>query len=286
MKYIKNIFVGAAIFFLFVGLANINSNKKNINEEIKLKALGVKIMVTDLEKAKDFYVKKLGFKINEEANSKNTIELKDKGSKLWLVKTKNVNAVESRNEAQSILVIHVNDLEETMKRWKEKGIEFTTGMGKVGVGVSAKIQDPFGNSLSVLQQTIVETPHFEEPQIYNFGYYFADIPSARKLFSETLQFKIRTEKYFPPALPLSNWDESFGFMLHERKELKKSDADYYNDTQTIIVFGCVDIEKTFKFFKEAGINVLFNEPQDSQTGKYFAFDAGEGVVSEVIEIDL
>ena len=65
-KYIKNIFVGAAIFFLFVGLANINSNKKNINEEIKLKALGVKIMVTDLEKAKDFYVKKLGFKINEE----------------------------------------------------------------------------------------------------------------------------------------------------------------------------------------------------------------------------
>ena len=283
MKFLKLLFA-AIIVFLFVKNNFAGDTKITDTEKINLKALGVKMMVTNLETAKEFYSSKLGFKIkNETANS---IELEDKTAKFWLIKTQRDNEVEAGKEAQTILTIQVNNLEETMKLWKEKGVEFTTEIGKVGVGVSAKIKDPFGNSVSVLQQTIVETPQFEEPQIYNFGYYLSDIPSARKLFVDKLMFNVRTEKYFPPALPLANWDESFGFMLHERKELKNSDADYYNDTQTIIVFGCVDIEKTFKFFKEAGINVLFNEPQDSQTGKYFAFDAGEGVVSEVIEIDL
>lgn len=285
MKIINNVFFGVLAMSFFVGGALINSNNNKFDSEINLKALGVKIMVTDLKNAEEFYVKKLGFKINNESKIKDAIELKDKRSKLLLVKTKNKNVVESSNEAQSILVIQVNNLEETMKRWKEKGVEFTTGIRKVGVGISAKIQDPFGNSLSVLQQTIVETPQFEEPQIYNYGYYFADIASAKKLFSETLQFKIRTEKYFPPSLPLANWNNTFGFMLHEKQDLKKSDADYYNDTQTIMVFGCSDIQKTLGFFKEAGVNVLFDKPKESELGKYFAFDAGEGVVSEVVELN-
>lgn len=270
------------MFFLFVKNNFAGDIKTSSNEKINLKALGVKIMVTNLETAKEFYSSKLGFKIKNETGS--YIELEDKTSKLWLVKTPKNNEVENGKEAQTILTIQVNNLEETMKRWKAKGVEFTTDIGKVGVGISAKIKDPFGNSLSVLQQTIVETPKFEEPQIYNFGYYFSDIPSARKLFVEKLMFDVRTEKYFPPALPLANWDESFGFMLHEKKDLKKSDADYYSDIQTIIVFRCTDIEETFKFFKDAGVAVLFDEPKESNLGKYFAFNAGEGVVSEVIEL--
>ncbi|KAB2846988.1 MAG: hypothetical protein F9K45_00700 [Melioribacteraceae bacterium] len=282
MNFLKSLF--AAVFvFLFVKNNFAGDIKIADNEKINLKALGVKIMVTNLETAKEFYSSKLGFKIKSE--TANSIELDGKTSKFWLIKTQKKNEVEGGKEAQTILTMQVNNLEETMKRWKEKGVEFTTGIGKVGVGVSAKIKDPFGNSVSVLQQTIVETPQLEEPQIYNFGYYFSDIPSARKLFVEKLMFDVRTEKYFPPALPLANWDKSFGFMLHEKKELKKSDADYYNDIQTIIVFGCADIEETFKFFKEAGINILFSKPKNSNLGKYFAFDAGEGVFSEVVELN-
>lgn len=250
--------------------------------ELNLRAYGVNIFVTDLKTAEEFYVDKLGFKIRSKKYKSHVIELADENYRLLLIKTEKANKVDFPNEAQTSLALQVNDINSAYKRWKSKGVEIIAGIDTIGIGLAAWFGDPFGNVIAFLEQTVGDVEKFDEPRIYNFGYYFSNIPDARKLFIETLKFPVRTERYFPPALPLANWDGSFGFMLHERKGLQPSDAGYNKDSQVVLVFATDDIESTFRYFNKMGIEIIHSQPFETPFGKYFAFKTKEGVVSEII----
>ena len=89
----------------------------------------------------------------------------------------------------------------------------------VEVGLAIRFRDPFGNIHALLEQTVGEVPPFEEPQVYNSGFKHpdADTASLRSLFVEALGFVVRTERYYPPSLPIGHPEGSFAFMLHENE---------------------------------------------------------------------
>lgn len=251
--------------------------------DLNLRFWGAKIMVPNIEKAVDFYGNILGFEIESKANYPDEVSLQTGDIDLRLVKTKNGTDAGYSEYAQTSFVLQANNLQKTIERLKKQGVLFIGGVDTVGVGLAAKFLDPFGIAHSLLEQTIVKVSEFEEPKIYNAGYYLADIPKARKLYNNVLKFPVRTEKYFPPALPLSNWDSSFGFMLHENKDLKRSTSDYFNDAQTVLVFATDNINSAFNYFKKNSIKLLHSKIQNSSSGKYFAFENDEGVPAEIIE---
>ncbi len=259
---------------------------QNINAqlpELNLRFRGAKIFVPNMEKAVDFYGNVLGFEIKSKENFPNEITLQAGGIDLRLVKTMNSTYAGYSEFARTSFVMQANDLKKTVDRLKKHGVKFIVDLDTVGIGIAAKFLDPFGITHSLLEQTIVKVPEFQEPKIYNAGYYLADIPKARKLYSKVLNFKVRTENYFPPALPLSNWDNSFGFMLHENKKLKKNPNNYFSDAQTVLTFATDNIEAAFDYFKMNNIKVLHHKIQKSSSGKYFAFENDEGVPAEIIE---
>ncbi len=275
------------LLFTFLSLVILLNHKSILSQsnqdDLNLRAYGVKIYVSDLKSAEEFYVDKIGFRIKSYHHESNIIELQNESSKLWLVQTEKINFSEYPDEAQTSLAIQVNDIHYTYEKWKTKGVEIISSIDTVGIGLAANFRDPFGNVLSIVQQTVGNVEKINGPRIYNYGYYFSDIPAARKLFVEKLKFGVRTEKYFPPALPLANWDNSFGFMLHMKKNLKPSDAKYKTDTKVSIVFATDDIGSAFNYFKEAGIEIHEKEPHENIFGKYFAFITKEGVVSELLQ---
>ena len=272
----------AIITVAFFSLANCNKAQENI-PALNLRVYGVKLKVPDMDEAIDFYSNKIGFEIKSKGNYPIYVSLVTNDIELILEKTEIAKEVAYDKVSQTALTLQVNDLRKAIKRYKDKGIKFISKIEEVGVGIAVQFKDPFGNVHSLLEQQIVRDPEFKEPRIYNVGFYLNNIPEARKLYTKILNFPVRTEKYFPPALPLSNWDGSFGFMLHEGKELEICESNYFTDSQTIIMYGTDDVQMAFNYLKSEGIKILHTKPQDSPFGKYFAFLNDEDVPAEIVQ---
>ena len=271
------------LYLTFLLTVLLYQNIKAQLPDLNLTFWGAKIMVPDMERAVDFYCNVLGFEIKSQTNYPDEISLNAGEVDLRLVKTKNNTKAGYSEFAQTSFVLQVNDLKKTVEHLKKLEVKFLIEIDTVGVGIAAKFLDPFGIAHSLLEQTVRKVPEFEEPKIYNAGYSLANISQARKLYNMILNFKVLTEKYFPPALPLKNWDNSFGFMLHENTDLKRCTSDYFNDAQTVLVFATGNINDSFNYFKKNNIKLLHNKIQNSPSGKYFAFENNEGVPAEIIE---
>lgn len=243
------------------------------HNKFSLKIYGVKIKVKDLELAKRFYTETLGFNIDNSVKNNNQIQLYTNSIKIILELDETMIILPIKSISQVSLTMQVNDLDETYKILTKKGITFLSDKKrKEGVGFSMKIFDPFGNQISLLQQTTSNTPQIVEPKIYNCGYYISNMGEARKFYTSIIGFIELTNRYLPDDMPLSYSDKTFAFILHKtRKEF-----NHFNTENMKIVFFTDDINSFLKTIQENNINhsvsknvVLFTDDSGIQSEVFF-----------------
>jgi predicted enzyme related to lactoylglutathione lyase len=251
-----------------------------------LKPFGVQINVTNISKAIEFYTNTLNFKIQKGDSNSRVILLKpNTGTDVIILNKVSYLLPAADNEAKATLTLQVNNLDSTIATLKAKGINFKNYQKrKEGVGYAIFIDDPFGTCISLMQETVVNNPHFEEPQVYNYGFYVPDMDIAKAFFTSQLGFVIRSEKYLPLDLPLSNADKSFAFMVHTRNGVEAIHYSSADNEHIVILFKCNDIIKTLEELKTKNIKLVKNKVEDSLTEKTISFYDPFGYISKVIEV--
>lgn len=207
-------------------------------KDFNLAIYAVKINVPDLKKAREFYNGTLGFPVDVTRSNESTLTLYTNSIKIILSEDKNAKPISEKAYGTLSLTMQVNDIDSSYKKLKEKGIVFLKEeKRKEGVGYSMSIFDPFGNKISILQQTVPGTKAVVEPKIYNCGLYVEDMNEARTFYTNKLGFIERSQEYLPDDMPLGYDDNKFAFMLHnQRKDLpstKKSNMKLVFKTENI-----------------------------------------------------
>lgn len=255
-------------------------------DSLKAKAYGVLINVSDLKNAKEFYVDILKFGVDGVDIDANVIQLKTKSGDKIIIRQIS-SSIKSNSGAQSnvSLALQVNNLDSSVMYLKSKGIRFTGNeRRKEGVGFSAKLLDPFGNMISLLEQTIQAVPRFEEPSIYNFGLYIPDIQTEQDFYCNGMGFKILTKRYLPEDMPLFYADRSFGFMLHLNREEFKPDPQSKGVVPAfMLMFKTDNLSNAIDFLKQNKATIADVKPRQWAWGNYVVFKDAAGIEALIMD---
>lgn len=243
---------------------------------------GAVIRVPDMQRALDFYSRTLGFAVISDEGRPRTVRLGG-DFPLYLREVPagpGRDGGDGRDFARAGVTFMTADIAARSRALRKAGVEFLEAAPhKVGVGLAIAFRDPFGTVHSLLEQTIVAPEPFEEPRVYNTGFHHPDAGKMRPLYIDTLGFVVRTEDYFPPALPLGHRDGSFAFMLHQKAELRPAPGGYPTGAGTTLVFKTPDVEAAAAYLKAKGAEV-FRPARAVPEGILVMRDA-YGVVSEI-----
>lgn len=274
----KELFIYLAIIAVF------QSGLSQQKESIALRTYGIKINVTNMDNAIDFYCSKIGFEIESKNDYPNIVILKSNDHNKLILNLVGNLVLEGPNDVRTGLTLQVNDYDQATKLLKSKGVDFSNNIKrKEGVGYSIYFSDPFGTQLSTMQVTVVKEEHFIEPKIYNYGILIPDMDKARAFF-KTLGFVERSERYLPLDMPLGHSDSSFGFMLHYREGIESLQYNTANDEHIVILFQTNNIEIAVKEMKESNIKFIQTKIQESALGKYISFRDPFGLVYDLVEV--
>ncbi len=118
----------------------------------------VAITVKDMDRAIDFYTKKLGFSVIRKGinPTKNVVIIGNGLTQLELLALKKVNAKETpplKDDEIGIkhIAFHVDDLEGAIEGLKKRGVEFTSEIRKMGKISHIFFSDPDGTLLQLIQ---------------------------------------------------------------------------------------------------------------------------------------
>jgi len=110
------------------------------------------IYVDDIDKAVDYYCKKLGFKEVERYNDNCIVRLENDGPTVILEKTNNPSPVKYPGDSQVVLCIATDDIKETSEKLISQGVEFLQETPQEFVaGLFMVMKDPAGNFLELIQ---------------------------------------------------------------------------------------------------------------------------------------
>jgi predicted enzyme related to lactoylglutathione lyase len=169
--------------------------------------------------------------------------------------------------------MRVNDIDETFRYLKSKGVRFIRGeKRKEGVGWSLQILDPFGNKISMMQITVGRPETVVEPSVYNCGIYVTDIETALKTYEGALGFVVRSRAYMPEDMPLGTSDGKFAFMLH----LRRKDFPHVENPNMSLIFQTSDLNK-IEELRRKGISLAASRSKD-----VFTLIDSVGITSEVV----
>ncbi len=249
----------------------------------EIRTYGIKINVTDLEKARKFYGNTLGFGLKSE--TARYIELDSRDIiKLFLYKVP-LLLPESKNETKVAFTLQVNDIDASIQTLKGKGVDFGDEQKrKEGVGYAIYIKDPFETAISLMHQTVGDQSPFEEPRIYNFGVLVPDMDRAITFYSEMLGFVQRSNRYLPLDMPLGHADKSFGFMLHYRIGTEPTRHNTSSNEHVVILFQTDNLDKAIGMLKEKGVQFLEKKPVETELGRHISFYDPFGYLSELYEV--
>jgi predicted enzyme related to lactoylglutathione lyase len=262
----------------------VESGYSQQKELVTLRTYGIKINVTDMDKAFDFYTSKIGFEVESKKSYPQMVTLKSNDhNKVVLNLVRNLVA-EGASDVRTGLTLQVNDYDKATNLLKSKGVDFGDNVKrKEGVGYSIYFSDPFGTQLSTMQVTVYKEEPFIEPRIYNYGTLIPDMDKARAFF-KTLGLVEQSDRYLPLDMPLGHPDKSFGFMLHFREGIESLHYNTANDEHIVILFQTKNLEASIKLMKEAGVKFVQSKIQESGLGKYISFRDPFGMVYELIEV--
>ena len=110
------------------------------------------IYVDDMDKAVEFYCKKLGFKEAERYDDGCIVRLENNGPPVILEKVEKAAKIEYPGSSQVVLGVETDNIEKTSKELKERGVEFLHDEPQAFVaGHVMAMRDPSGNVLELLQ---------------------------------------------------------------------------------------------------------------------------------------
>ncbi|MFW9976008.1 MAG: VOC family protein [Candidatus Thorarchaeota archaeon] len=110
------------------------------------------IYVDDMDKAVEFYCDMLGFKEAERYADGCIVRLENQGPPVILEKVEKRGVSEYPRVSQVVLGIETDNIKQTSKDLKEKGVEFLHDIPQVFVsGLMMAMRDPSGNVLELLQ---------------------------------------------------------------------------------------------------------------------------------------
>ncbi len=282
MKYLTGALM---VFVAFLATGNANGQNQHPKEEkISLRTSAIRINVDDMEKARNFYVETLGFGVEDESKIPMQVFLTT-NDRVNLI----LNKVEklrkwSASETKIQLALQVNDLDQSIKRMRARKITFAGGIQKAGVGQYIRILDPFGREISLLHQTVVKTPTFREPKVYNFGVLVPDMKAGIEFYSKKLGFVVRSKSYLPAALPLGHTDGSFGFMLHHQNGIEPIKRSFPDESPfNTMVFEAANVEAVYRGLSDRQVKIIDKKYSLTKKINSFSFEDPFGNVSEVFQ---
>ncbi|WP_102691886.1 VOC family protein [Rummeliibacillus pycnus] len=111
----------------------------------------ISIKVTDIEKAKQFYCKKLGFQFKK-AYGNQLVELNIDDLPIIIEEVSDLNRLNYSDHSQIILGLKTKNLLTEMKELKDNEIELLfEEPQKCPPGIFNVIKDPFGNFIEILE---------------------------------------------------------------------------------------------------------------------------------------
>lgn len=270
----------AATMFVLFGL--LTAAGLASSPELRLHA--VKIKVTDMKQAIEFYSGVLGFRVDSMQHYPGFVLLHNETVPLWLEEASLRGSDDQPQAVRTGAGFQARDLAKTIRALESQGVKFLYhSPRKVGVGISTHFRDPFGNLLYYLEQQVGPPEEFQEPRIYNVGFRVPDMEKARRFYCGLLGFVVRSEKYFP-AVPLGHRDGTFAFMLHEEKDLPPARIDYPKQRQTVVVLETSDLESLLRTLSEAGVEMAAELPFQTPLGRSAAVRDPFGNVFEIVEV--
>jgi len=252
---------------------------------VQMKAWGIKINVTDMDKAIDFYSTKMGFEVESREFYPKLISIKSNTPvKIFLNLVSNL-LTEQPNESHASITFQVNNLDSSIMILKSRGVDFGINQKqKEGVGYSMKFSDPFGTTHYIMQVTMQQQPvRFKEPKLYNYGVKIADMDKARE-FYKRIGFKEAGTSYLPLDLVILNPDRSFAYMLHFREGTEAIRYHTSNDQHVALLFATTDLNFTIEQLKNRKIEIVQTKVQESSIGKYISFRDSFGMVFDLVEL--
>ncbi|MEP1095435.1 MAG: VOC family protein [Cyclobacteriaceae bacterium] len=207
----------------------------------ELKFTGVKIFVTDLKIAEDFYSRILGFKVSGQTESQ--LELETNTWPITLALASEMAAPGYPANARTGLSLQTHKLLPQIDAFREKGVKLhDSRLSRNGVGISIPFEDPFGNVMTIIEIQIREVVKFEGVKIYNTGVAIPNMDAATAFYEGILGYEEWSRDYLPAALPLKHSDGSFAFMIHYEKGLAKNANTYKKNSQIVLLMSTPNLE--------------------------------------------
>ncbi|MEP5610963.1 MAG: VOC family protein [Cyclobacteriaceae bacterium] len=224
----------------------------NVQKKPEIKFAGVKIFVTDLQIAEDFYTNNLGLQVS--ARNAKEVELKTNQWPITLALAKERSADGYPSNARTGLSFQTHKLLPQIDNFRKMGVKLHDSLlSRNGVGISIPFEDPFGNVMTILEVQIRDVERFEGVKVYNTGVTIADMDAATAFYEGVLGFEEWSRDYLPDALPLKHFDGSFAFMIHYKKGLKKNPAMYGKNSQIVLVMSTSNLDDVKSKLKSKGI---------------------------------
>lgn len=112
----------------------------------------IQINVTDLDEAMDFYVNKLGFEVVSREHYPHLVKLSGETLPVLLYRVDRRAADEYPNSAQTLMNIETEDLQGTLARLRNEGVEVVHDEPQAcPVGIYAALRDPSGNVVELVE---------------------------------------------------------------------------------------------------------------------------------------
>jgi predicted enzyme related to lactoylglutathione lyase len=253
------------------------------SQSLGITACQLQINVTDMGRALNFYVDKLRFHIKASSNDSGTVSIADYSGENVLILHQVRKLVPVRRlSIGPCLTLQVNDLDSSIRAYSKMGISFKKSIKhEEAVGYAIDCEDPFGLPISLMQQTIIATPYFNEPRVYNFGLQVKSMDAARS-FYKGLGFVERSTKYLPGDMPLGFPDGRFAFMLHTRIRMKAIPTKDRNQQHLIVLFKVGKLSEVqtgiARFIPSTEPTILIDG-----LGRYIPFTDNSGIACKMIE---
>jgi catechol 2,3-dioxygenase-like lactoylglutathione lyase family enzyme len=147
--------------FAFASLCSLSGISAEQTQHAAIKPrLGIcQMFVTDLEKAKSFYVDTLGFQLAQKQVSGVVTLSLENDPLVLLYPAKTVVHAEYPDKAGTFPVFFIENIESTVAAWNDKKVEFLkiawsqekSGIGDCPFGRFIAVRDPFGNVFEILE---------------------------------------------------------------------------------------------------------------------------------------
>ena len=253
-----------------------------------LHLLGCSIRVPDLVRARAFYSGTLGF-ASKDLNSDFVVL---PGRVPVFLERVPLGPVPATDQARTLLMLQVHDLSRAAAWFAKNNIPLVTGAANpLAIGVVDCFRDPFGNIHSFVELARPPRKEWSEPSIYNVGQRLpiGAVPEARRIYSDILGFPVRTDRYYPPALPMMNPDGSFAFVIYDKpsflNDFRAKAALYPAENGCLLVFRTADIVSFRHFLESRAPRLRLTPIEDFAFGRRMALIDNAGIASEIWELN-